>query len=82
MDNTKRDYYLIGWYKKTLFSKFIYHCESEGTTDETPVMGVEEQPLVYLSVDGTPYMVKAVRTVWGRGKSGDYFKGLPIPMAL
>ena len=31
-----------------------------------------------LSVDGTPCAVKVARTVWSRGKSGDYFKGLPI----
>ena len=28
--------------------------------------------------DGTPCAVKAARTVWSGGKSGDYIKGLPI----
>ena len=28
--------------------------------------------------DGAPCAVKVARTVWGGGKSGDYFKGLPI----
>ena len=28
--------------------------------------------------DGTPYEGKLSRTVWSGGKSGDYFKGLPI----
>jgi len=28
--------------------------------------------------DGTPCAVKVARTVWSGGKSGDYFKGLPI----
>lgn len=30
--------------------------------------------------DGTPYEVKASRTVWGGGKPGDDVKGLPITM--
>lgn len=29
-------------------------------------------------VDGTPYAVKAARTVWSGGKDGDNFKLLPI----
>ena len=29
-------------------------------------------------IDGTPYTVKVVRTVWGGGKDGDDFKVLPI----
>ena len=28
--------------------------------------------------DGTPCAVKAARTVWSRGKVGDYIKGLPM----
>jgi len=32
--------------------------------------------------DGTPYEVKVSRTVWGGGKSGDNFKGLPITIKL
>ena len=33
-----------------------------------------------ITFDGTPYEVKASRTVWGGGKARDYFKGLPIAM--
>lgn len=29
-------------------------------------------------IDGTPYTVKVVRTVWSGGKDGDDFKVLPI----
>ena len=29
-------------------------------------------------VDGTPYTLKGVRTVWSGGKLGDYIKELPI----
>lgn len=29
-------------------------------------------------IDGTPYTVKIVRTVWSGGKDGDNFKVLPI----
>jgi len=31
-----------------------------------------------LSVDGTPYAVKAARMVWSGGKVEDNFKNLPI----
>jgi hypothetical protein len=27
---------------------------------------------------GKPYEAKVSRTVWSRGKAGDYFKGLPM----
>jgi hypothetical protein len=29
---------------------------------------------------GKPYEAKVSRTVWSRGKAGDYFKGLPMAM--
>jgi len=31
-----------------------------------------------MKIDGTPYEVKASRTVWSGGKVGDYIKDLPI----
>lgn len=33
-------------------------------------------------IEGTPYEVKASRTVWIRGKGGDYFKALPIDIHI
>ena len=33
-------------------------------------------------IDGTPCAVKAARTVWTGGKSGDNFKGLPIRILI
>ena len=30
------------------------------------------------TIDGTPDAVKVACPVWSGGKSGDYFKGLPI----
>jgi len=30
--------------------------------------------------DGTPCAMKIARTVWSRGKGGDYIKTLPIAM--
>ena len=33
-------------------------------------------------LDGTPCAVKAARTVWSRGKVGDYIKGLPMAIRL
>lgn len=32
--------------------------------------------------DGTPYAVKAARTVWTGGKGGDNIKTLPIGMVI
>ena len=34
------------------------------------------------TADGTPDAVKVACPVWSGGKSGDYFKGLPITMKL
>ena len=34
------------------------------------------------TIDGTPDAVKVVCPVWSGGKSGDYFKGLPITIHL
>ena len=32
-------------------------------------------------IDGTPYTMKVVRTVWTRGKDSDNFKILPIAIS-
>ena len=42
------------------------------------VMKSEQQPLVGSPVDGTPCMMKVVRTVWNGGKVSDHLKDLPI----
>ena len=42
--------------------------ESGGATVEALVMRVEEQPLVDVNIDRTPYAVKVACTVWCGGK--------------